>query len=181
LILASASPQRRKLLKRLRRPFRVLPSRVSERSSEKNPRKLVILLAKRKALEIAKRRPADVVLAADTLVVCAGRIIGKPRDARDAFRILSLLSGRWQRVYTGVAVATDGGKRMRATAVLSRVKCRKLSEGRLRSFAAKHLDKAGAYAVQDRSDPFVERVVGPLDNVIGLPVDAVRALLRRPA
>ncbi len=179
LILASGSPQRRRLLKKLRRPFRVVASGVSEASAEKNPRKLVRLLAERKALAVAKSHPRDVVLGADTVVSCAGKILGKPRDAAHALRILKLLNGRWQRVYTGIAVARDGGKTLRVDAVVSRVKARKLPEETLRALAGKHLDKAGGYAVQDRADPFIERVDGPFDNVIGLPVDAVRRLLAR--
>lgn len=179
LILASGSPQRRQLLKKLRRPFRIVASGVPENSREKDPRKLVRLLAKRKALAVARKHPGDVVLGADTIVVCAGKILGKPRDRADALRILRLLNGRWQRVYTGIAVASEGGKRVLVGAVLSRVKARKLPEEKLAVFAGKHLDKAGAYAVQDRDDPFIERVAGSFDNVIGLPVDAVRALLRR--
>jgi septum formation protein len=179
LILASGSPQRRKLLRRLRRPFRIIPSDVSERSSQKDPRKLVILLARRKALAVARRHRQDIVIGADTLVVCQGRIIGKPRDRADSARILRLLNGRWQRVYTGVAVAADGGKRLALGAVISRVKARKLDAARLESLTGKHMDKAGAYAVQDKDDPLVERIVGPLDNVIGLPVEAVRRLLAR--
>jgi septum formation protein len=179
LVLASASPQRRKILKSLGRRFEIVPSRVSERSSEKNPRKLVALLARRKALSVAKLRPDALVLGSDTLVVCAGRIIGKPKDRADALRILALLNGRWQRVYTGVAFAADGGKRVVSAVEVSRVLCRKLDNARLREFAGRHLDKAGAYAVQDKADPFVERVDGELDNVIGLPMKTVRRLYRR--
>jgi septum formation protein len=179
LILASASPQRRHLLKKLRRPFSIVPSHVSERSGEKNARKLVILLARRKALEIAKLHPEALVLGADTIVVCAGRIIGKPRNHSHALEILTLLSGRWQKVYTGVAVASDGGRKIISSAEVSSVLCRKLPEEKLRAFASKHLDKAGAYAIQDRKDPFVSRIKGEKDNVIGLPVTLVRRLLQR--
>jgi len=179
LILASASPQRRKILKGLKRPFQIIASHVSERSSEKNPRRLVLLLAKRKALAIARRHPGAAVLGADTLVVCRGTIIGKPKDAAHAFRILKLLSGRWQRVYTGVAVAVDGGRRVVGETAVSRVLARKLPDEQLRALAGKHLDKAGAYAVQDKRDPLVSRVVGDLDNVIGLPLKSVRRILRR--
>jgi septum formation protein len=179
LILASASPRRRQLLRRLRRPFKVVPSRVPEESREKNPRRLVLLLAKRKALEIARKNPGDVVIGADTTVYCGGEILNKPAGVDDALRMLMLQSGRWQRVYTGVAVAADGGRRLFAEATVSRVKCRTLTQEQLRRFARKHLDKAGAYAAQDKKDPFVERVVGPKDNVVGLPVESVRRLLRR--
>lgn len=178
LVLASESPQRRRLLRKLRVPFEIVPSRVSEASREKDPRLLVLALARKKALAVRRKRPDAVVLGSDTIVVCAGRIIGKPRNAREALGILRLLNGRWQQVYTGVVVAAPDG-RILSRAVVSRVKARRLDESRLRALSAKHLDKAGAYAVQDREDPFIESISGDRDNVIGLPVFAVRALLRR--
>lgn len=178
LILASGSPQRRKLLRAAGIRFRVVPSLVSERSAEKDPRKLVALLARRKALSVAKTHPEDVVLGADTLVYCKGEILGKPKDTRDALRTLRLLNGSWQKVYTGVAVARDGGRTLRQAVAVSRVKARKLPEADLARFALKHHDKAGAYAVQDKRDPFIERVEGSFDNVIGLPVALARRLLK---
>ncbi len=178
-ILASASPQRRRLLKRLGLPFRVVPSRVSEKSPETEPRRLVLELARRKARSVARRHPRALVLGADTIVVCRGRILQKPRSPKDSERMLRLLSGRWQRVYTGVAVAAEGGRRVLAEAVVSRVLARRLSEARLKLLAGRHMDKAGAYAVQDRGDPFIERVVGEQDNVVGLPLAAVGRLLKR--
>lgn len=179
LILASGSPQRRKLLRAAGLRFKVVPSRVSESSRERNPRRLVLVLAERKARAVAKTQPRHLVLGADTIVVCRGQILGKPKDPADALRILRRLNGSWQRVYTGVAVAADGGKRLLKTAVVSRVRARKLPDEQLRRLAGKHLDKAGGYAVQDRDDPFIDRVEGPFDNVVGLPVDAVLRLLAR--
>lgn len=179
LVLASASPQRKALLKDVRKSFEIVPSHVDETTHEKDPRKMVLDLAVKKALHIARRRPEAVVLGADTTVVCKGEIIGKPADPADAMRILRLLNGDWQEVYTGVAVVKDG--RVWKAAVRSRVKARRLSESELRRLAGKHLDKAGAYAVQDDDDPFIERIVGEKDNVIGLPRKAVRRLLRKAA
>lgn len=179
LILASASPQRRKLLSKLGLAFKIVPSHVSERSAQKNPRRLVIELARRKALSIARRHPKALVLGADTLVVCLGKILGKPRDHDHSGKILRLLSGRWQRVYTGVALARDGGLKITSEAVVTKVLARKLDEKTLASMKGKHMDKAGAYAIQDRKDPFIARIVGDRDNVIGLPLAAVRRLLRR--
>lgn len=179
LILASASPRRRLILRRLRLPFRVVPSRASEKSREKDPRKLVVLLARRKALNVARRFHKALVLGADTIVVCRGEIIGKPRDRKDSGRILRLLNGRWQTVYTGVALACDGGRRVLSSVATTRVLAHRLDERRLTALAGKHMDKAGAYAVQDRNDPFVERISGDFDNVVGLPLDAVRRLLSR--
>jgi septum formation protein len=157
--------------------FTVDPSGVSENSREKNPRKLVIELARKKAADVARRHPERLVLGADTIVVCAGEILGKPKDAKDGERMLRLLCGRWQQVWTGVAVAAGG--KLYSGAALSRVKARKLPEEKLRALIGKHMDKAGAYAVQDRKDPLVEKVVGDRDNVTGLPMRLVRKLLAR--
>lgn len=179
LILASASPQRRALLKKLRIPFEIVPSHVPEDSPEKNPRKLVALLARKKTLAIARRRPDAVVLGSDTTVVCRGEILNKPVDRKDSERILRLLNGRWQRVYTGVCVAVDGGKKTYSEVAVSKVLSRKLSDQELARFVGKHMDKAGGYAVQDKDDPFVEKVVGDFDNVIGLPLRLVRKLLKK--
>ncbi len=105
LILASASPRRRAILRAAGVSFRADPSGVDEAISEKNPRRLVAKLARLKALAVARRHPGMLVLGADTVVVCAGEILGKPRDLADAVRMISLQSGRSQRVYTGVALA----------------------------------------------------------------------------
>lgn len=176
-MLASASPQRHKLLKDVRKSFEIVPSHVDETTSEKNPRKMVVELAVKKALHIAASRPEAVVLGADTTVVCKGEILGKPADRADALRILRLLNGDWQDVYTGIAVVNNG--KLWKKAVRSRVKARKLSDAELTRLAGKHMDKAGAYAVQDEDDPFIERITGEKDNVIGLPRKAVRELLRK--
>ena len=159
-------------------PFRVIPSQVSERTGEKNPRRLVIKLALRKACDVSRRHPESSVLGADTIVVCCGKIIGKPRNYADSRRILELLNGRWQEVYTGIAVAWEGGKKSLARAVKSRVLARRLNPAELSRLAGKHPDKAGAYAVQDRDDPFIERIEGDYGNVVGLPLEATRRLLQ---
>lgn len=177
LVLASGSPQRRLLIKQLKRRVRVVPSRVSEGTKEKDPRRMVLELALRKARSVARAHPESLVLGADTIVVCKGEILLKPRGVKDSRRILELLNGSWQRVYTGVAVVL--GAKDYSEAVVSRVKARRLSPFELERLAGKHMDKAGAYAVQDNDDPFIERIVGELDNVVGLPMKAVRRLVSR--
>lgn len=177
-ILASVSPQRRVLLKSLRVPFTIVPPRVREDSRTSSARRLVAELALRKARAVAARHAEALVLGADTVVVAAGRIIVKPKNRADSLRILRLLNGRWQRVYTGVALVEGGTGRSWKEVAVSRVKARRLSESELKRLSGKHLDKAGGYAVQDREDPFVERIVGPFDNVIGLPLASVRRLLK---
>ncbi len=177
LILASASPRRKAILRAAGVSFRVDPSDVDENISEKDPRRLVVKLARLKALAVARRHPGLPVLGADTLVVCAGEILGKPKDLKDAVRMITLQSGRWQRVYTGTALVS--GKRVYTDLAVSKVKARLLDAPRLRRLAGKHMDKAGAYAVQDRADPLVSRIVGDRDNVVGLPMRSVRRLLAR--
>ncbi|MBI5622920.1 MAG: septum formation protein Maf [Elusimicrobia bacterium] len=179
LILASASPRRRSLLKRLGVPFRVVPSRASESTRQRDPRRLVVELALRKALSVARRHPRSAVLGADTIVFSRGEVIVKPRSHADSLRILRRINDCWHRVYTGVALALDGGRLSFTECALSRVRARRLSEAELRSLAGKHLDKAGGYAVQDRRDPFIKRVSGDHDNVVGLPMRAVRRLWRK--
>lgn len=179
LILASASPQRKQLLKLLKIPFIIVTADVSERSEEHAPRKLVLELALRKARAVAAKHPNALVLGADTIVVCKGKIIVKPKDRKDSARILSLLNGRIHRVYTGVALVDSSSGREWREVEVSKVKARKLAPEELSGFVGKHMDKAGAYAVQDRKDPFIEKIIGPRDNVIGLPLGSVRRLIRR--
>jgi len=177
LILASASPRRRAILRAAGVSFRVDPSGVDERSREKDPRRLVVRLARAKALDVARRHAGVPVLGADTVVVCAGEILGKPRDLADAVRMITLQSGRLQRVYTGTALVV--GRRVYTDCAVSIVRARRLDAESLRRLAGKHMDKAGAYAIQDRRDPLVARVDGDRDNVTGLPMRSVRRLLAR--
>jgi septum formation protein len=177
LVLASASPRRRAILRAAGVSFTVDPSGVSENIPEKNPRRLVIKLARLKALDVARRHPGRLVLGADTIVVCAGEILGKPKNLKDAVRMITLQSGRAQRVYTGTALVS--GRRVFTDVAMTKVHARLLDGERLRRLAGKHMDKAGAYAVQDRHDPLVDRIEGDRDNVTGLPMRSVRRLLAR--
>jgi septum formation protein len=166
-------------MKRAGLRFRVIPSNASERAPRGlGAAELVTRLALEKAMTIARRHPTHVVLGADTLVFLNGRAIGKPGSRNHARRMLKQLSGRWQRVYTGMAVVKDGGKWKRTAAAISSVKLRALSEADVERASAKHLDKAGAYAIQEKKDPFVEKIRGDRDNVEGLSMRVVRRLLR---
>jgi septum formation protein len=160
--------------------FRIIPSHVPENASTRlSPKKFVNHLALKKALHIAQRFPHDVILGADTIVYWKGKIIGKPRHPKHAEEILNDLSGAWQKVYTGVAVVWKGGDKRLVRAAVTSVKFRLLKDNEIRRAASKHLDKAGAYSVQEEDDPFVERINGDFDNVVGLPMRVVNALLRR--
>ena len=194
LILASSSPRRRQLLRKLGIPFRVIPSRVPETSAHKRPVRLVEQLALRKAQAVvrrlaerrfakrrlAKRRSAErryVVLGADTVVVLHRRIIGKPRSARDARRMLGRLSGTTHQVYTGVALVDAASGNSVVSHARSDVRMKKISAGDLARLSRRHLDKAGSYAIQEKQDPIARVVKGSYDNVVGLPVGLVRRLL----
>lgn len=159
-------------------PFVVKPSHADESTQYTAPAYLVRELALRKALSIAEELRDGVVVGADTIVVLKGEIIGKPRDTAHAHRILSSLNGSWHRVYTGVAVVDASSGSFRVDYEMSRVKMRRFSAEEIRRLAGKHMDKAGAYAVQEQDDAFVERIEGDYFNVVGLPYACLARLLK---
>jgi septum formation protein len=179
LILASASPRRRQLLTDAGYDFAVEPADVDETPRPGlSPADVAQQLACAKAEVIAARHPDDVVLGADTLVCFGERILGKPADADDARRILSLLSGTTQVVITGICVARKSAGFSQSTRVLSAVRMRPLSRQQIEAYIAtgEWQGKAGAYGIQDQ-DPFVTRIGGSHTNVVGLPCRQVRRLL----
>lgn len=178
LILASNSPRRRALLKSLAVPFKVVPSGVSEASNETRPRRLVQLLALRKAEWVAKGLKGHLVLGADTLVVLGDTILGQPKDSDDAYRMLYRLSGTTHQVYTGVALIDTVKKSKQVACAVSSVRMKKLDIPVLLRLARKNLDKAGAYAIQSHHDPIAKVVKGDYDNVVGLPLKLVQKLLK---
>lgn len=184
LVLASSSPRRQELLDRAGFAFEVLPPAIDERIGENEPPLwATVRLACEKAEVVGQRaRPGSVVLAADTTVVCQGRIYGKPADVADAVAMLLALGGRNHVVYTGWAVILAGGEVDAAAATgfsASVVRLREMTRAEAAGYAAggEPLDKAGAYAVQGQGRRFVAAVAGPLDNVIGLPVGPVARAL----
>jgi septum formation protein len=177
VILASASPRRIQLLKEWGVKYTVCPSHIKETTSAKKPSSIVKELALKKAESVARNVHKGIVIGADTIVVLKGDIIGKPRDSQDAQRILSRLNGSYHRVYTGVAVIDAATGKTRVGYDVSRVKMRRLSIEEIRLFSSRHLDKAGAYAVQETDDAFVEKIEGDYFNVVGLPFNKLRELL----
>jgi septum formation protein len=177
IILASASPQRKKLLRSMGLKFRIVPSGVPEPVKGRDWRRLVKDLALRKARSVSRRHADALVVGADTVVVCGGRLLLKPRDRAHSLRMLQSLSGRWHRVYTGVALVWKDGGLEKTGVEVTRCLARELSPERLEKLAGKHMDKSGSYAVQDERDPFISRLDGPKDNVIGFP----RGLFKRLA
>ena len=182
LVLASVSPRRAELLAVLGLDFRVVPSLFSEDHAERpaEPIGLVESLALGKAAEVAARMQKALVIGADTIVTLAAKILEKPRDEQEARDMLRMLSGRWHRVYTGVAlVETDSGRSAIAHEC-TRVKFRPLAEDEIGAYAAtgEPLDKAGAYGIQGRGAVLVERIEGCYTNVVGLPMARLAVMLR---
>src|SRR5438094_277480 len=149
------------------------------RSALRRPDRRVLRLARAKAAAVAARRPADWVLAADTIVEQGGVMLGKPADAGDAARMVGQLAGREHRVATGFALVGPGGGVHAAEVVLTRVRFRRLDARAIERYVASREgdDKAGAYAVQGFGAGLIESIEGSFTNVIGLPlVEVGRAL-----
>lgn len=179
LVLASASPRRRELLRALCGDFELAPSGADETLPPGPPTEAAIQLALRKARTVAAGRRQGIVLGADTLVVIDGEALGKPADADDARRMLRRLRAREHLVITGVAVIDTATGREATDAVVSRVHMANYPDAAIEAYVAsgEPLDKAGAYAIQGQGGRLVERLEGSRSNVVGLPVGATRALL----
>jgi len=187
IVLASASPRRVQLLSRIVPEFAVDPARLDEAALvARDPWQTAENLSLAKALEVQPRHPGAVVIAGDTVVAYEERPgcyvqLAKPVDAEDAARMLRTLSGRAHQVITGVALATPWGRE--AFCVTSTVWFRPLADVEIEEYirSGEPMDKAGAYAIQGGASRWVERLDGPVDNVIGLPVDELHERLQRLA
>lgn len=180
LILASASPRRAELLRQLQREFQIVTSDAVEVAHEHlSPLEICELNAHRKARAVAKKIPDALVLGADTLVFLNGEIMGKPRDLADARRMLARLQGHTHQVVTGVSLIHLRRHRERLFAVSTDVMFRRLTAAQIAEYLSKMnpLDKAGAYAIQERGDLIVSEISGSYSNVVGLPVERVGAEL----
>lgn len=179
-ILASASPRRRELLAQLGIAFEVVPGNADE--VEQGPltaREVCLLNAHRKARVVAKRHPDHLIIGADTVVALGTRLFGKPRDAADAMAMLEQLSGRTHQVFTGVCLLHLRRHRERLFAEMTHVTFRPLTDEVIHAYvtAVNTLDKAGAYAIQERGGEIVANIVGSYSNVVGLPIETLQAEL----
>ncbi len=189
LVLASSSPRRQDLLREVGFEFVVLAPEIDESARPgESPGDTARRLAREKARAVARRVDAACcVLAADTVVVLEGEMLGKPRDEAEAAEMLLRLAGREHRVLTGVALAVPALGRSELRLEESAVRIRRVGAQEARAYArsGEPLDKAGGYALQGEGARFVEEVRGSRSNVIGLPLEAVLPLLRelgvRPA
>ncbi len=181
IVLASESPRRRALLAEAGIAFRVMPASIDEwEPARASPTDVARQNAEAKAKAVAATLTTDEwVLGADTVVALGDLILGKPRDAAHAQKILGTLSGTTHGVYTGVAFCR--GDRIESDVVTTHVTMRTLTPDEIAAYVAsgEAFGKAGAYAIQETADRFVTQLDGPYDNVVGLPVETVRQLLHR--
>ena len=180
LVLASSSPRRAELLTSAGFEFVVIPADVDEtpRAAER-PSDYALRVAHAKADRVTPGLPPDcVVLAADTVVVSGGRLMGKPTDAEDATSMLRALSGAVHEVHTAVVVG--GAVRKVGRVVTTRVRFVPLSETEIQTYVAsgEPFGKAGAYGIQGRAARYVDSIDGSWSNVVGLPISTVYRLLK---
>jgi septum formation protein len=179
-VLASASPRRQELLRNAGYEFVAEPPNIDEEiyPPALMPLDLARYLAFEKAKAVAGRFPDDVVLAADTVVAFGDRPLGKPADAAEAKRMLTLLSGTTHIVITGVCVMCRKTEYEQTRAVMSAVRMRRLTPAEIDAYVAggEWRSKAGGYGIQD-NDPFVTRTAGSHSNIVGLPMEVTAAML----
>lgn len=178
VVLASASPRRSQLLKLMGVPFRVEPTDADERLPQGAPsHEAAMALARRKAAKGMLNFPDALVIAADTIVVAGGRILGKPADRGEAVRMLKALRGRSHEVVTGLCVGYRGG----LTGAFERTKVLfdHMSDADIDAYVrtGEPFDKAGAYGIQGRAGVFITGIRGCYYNVMGLPLATLRKLL----
>ena len=179
LILASASPRRKELMGLFHIPFVIRAADIDETMDPgKAPYDEVARVSRCKALAV-KREPDDVVVAADTIVVCQGRVLGKPHSPEEAAAMLRLLSGREHQVMTGCTVLR--GDRAETFTEVTDLTFRELTDGEIRAYVAsgEPMDKAGAYGIQGGAARFCPGIHGDYYNVMGLPVCRLGQALKK--
>ena len=183
-VLASASPRRKELLAELVKDFEIIPSQADERvEGNPFPKTLVAKLAAMKAEEVVKRpeNEGKIVIGSDTVVAFGKKVLGKPKDEEDAFRMLKMLSGKKHAVYTGVSFQTvKNGKYLYNTKVdKTLVHFNDLSDEWIWQYikGGSPMDKAGAYGIQDGG--LVKGIKGSYTNVVGFPLELVKKMIKK--
>lgn len=175
VVLASASPRRKELLRQAGIPFRIIISNVKEVITKTKPDEVVEELSFQKAQAVAgKIEKGILVIGADTVVAMEGQILGKPKDEADAARMLKSLQGRRHQVYTGVTFYMRKGTKeaYHTFSECTDVEMYPMTDKEIREYVAtgEPMDKAGAYGIQGRAGVFVKRISGDYNNVVGLPI-----------
>lgn len=175
LILASASPRRKRLLMQMGLPFRVEPSDLDEKEMGDEPLRISRILAEKKAVRVYPLARSSWILGADTIVVIKNRILGKPQDDAEAREMLHLLSGVEHAVVTGFCILNPLGEITHSEAVSTAVRFKRLEKKEIEAYIStgEPFGKAGAYAIQGVGSFMVESISGSYTNVVGLPICAV--------
>jgi len=181
VILASASPRRQELLKKIIKKFKVVPSTIDEtKIKTRTTEGFAVKAALAKAEDVAKKHKKAVVIGADTIVVLGKKILGKPKNKQDAYKMLKTLSGTTHRVITGVVVIDCETFHKLADYEITKVTMKKIPDKAIREYieTGRPLDKAGAYGIQEIEDPFISRINGDYNNVVGMPLKLLDKLLK---
>lgn len=178
VILASSSPRRQELLKKLCSDFKVEPCNAAEIETADNPAELAIKNATIKAETVAQKHLGDIVIGADTIVVLDGKIFGKPHGERGAFEMLKTLSNKKHEVITGLAICS-GGKTY-TTSEVTEVYFGEMTDAEILAYVAtgEPMDKSGSYALQGGASKFIKKIHGDWANVVGLPIYRLRMLAK---
>jgi septum formation protein len=183
IILASNSPRRKKILTDLGLDFEVIPSNYEEKlETDTFSYDLIEDLATQKACDVVNRVGKDeIVLGADTIVVLHNKILGKPKDKDNAFRMLRELSGQTHMVVTALCGINTRTNRAALLSTTSYVRFKELSDELIKYYIEefKPLDKAGSYGIQELPDGILDKYEGSFDNIVGLSPDAVKAVLNQ--
>lgn len=180
IILASSSARRKEILKQLGVHAEIIVPTIEE-TIQSTPVETVVCNAIKKVtwvFENKEKTKKSTIIGFDTLVFLEGKILGKPKDRKDAIRMLKELSGKWHEVYTGIAVLKN--KTLFQDYDKSDVKFHRLTDSQISYYVntGQNLDKAGSYGIQDKNMSFIEKIEGSFSNVIGFPLEASRKLLK---
>lgn len=173
IILASASPRRKNLLKQIGLEFQVHPSEIEEYVNPRlNPQKQAEALSFQKANAVASNFENSLIIGADTIVVYENKVIGKPKDEKDAKRILKKLSGKQHVVITGITIIDTESKKIVTKSTVTKIWFRALKEQEISNYIQKEkpFDKAGAYALHELAAVFAEKIEGDFWGAIGISV-----------
>lgn len=180
VILASQSPRRQELLKRLLSTFDIMPADIDESvQPHHTPETYVTEMAAAKAQAIADLHPDALVIACDTIVVHGSQIMGKPASEAAAFDLLRALSGTTHMVYTAIVLQKDS--QLEQALIPAEVEFFDLTDDEIRKYLAtgEYADKAGAYGIQGAAGIFVKKVTGDYYSIVGFPVGVVHQMLKR--
>ena len=182
IILATTSPRRHGLAQTMGLDFEIVPSNYDEDMTRKmKPREMVMEFSYGKANDVAKKYREGIVIGVDTIVVFRGKKLGKPKNDKEAFKMLRSFSGKKQYVYSGVCLIDCKTHKIIRDCEITEVYFKKLDDEEIKSYlrTGEHRDKAGAYGIQDLASIFIKKINGCCFNVIGFPIYNIYKNLRK--